>query len=359
MQTWNKWEWSEFYVFLKIISEKKIYAADKNLDIIPDKFLLFHRIIREEILGEKKIFNLFGIPDNAATILDSNAVEIFNYSDSELPKKIIKIFESIKIAKDPSFLIPLASNVMDEIGCAKIKASSGRKEDIVGVIDDRISPWLEELWFSIKSMLGSPSTLLNAGDTTNLVFQIDWFSGEIEDVNSIQSKSKIRDRIKKIKSMGGKIIFLEPKNKIFSMNLRKIDSIFSKILATMALEYYEWESRTVVDLVKICANSEFREEIFTESDLEYKVKSFLDAIALWMVPSKVWSWESSARWGYIVVKESGDIVCYHLYNRDEFRSYLYENTRFDTPSSTRHKFGSLYLEWGKLLFNLNIQIRFH
>ena len=49
-----------------------------------------------------------------------------------------------------------------------------------------------------------------------------------------------------------------------------------------------------------------------------------------MVPSKVWDEFTKAHGGYIVVKNNGDVICYHLYNRDEFLSYLYENTKFES-----------------------------
>ena len=38
--------------------------------------------------------------------------------------------------------------------------------------------------------------------------------------------------------------------------------------------------------------------------------------------------------------------------------YLFKNTRLDTASSTRHRFGSIYQERnGKYYFKLNLQIR--
>lgn len=84
----------------------------------------------------------------------------------------------------------------------------------------------------------------------------------------------------------------------------------------------------------------------------------MDAVALGMVPSKPWDGFSKAHGGYIVVKENGDVVCYHLYNRDEFRSYLYENTKFDASSTARYGYGKLYKEKGKIFFKLNLQVRF-
>ena len=58
------------------------------------------------------------------------------------------------------------------------------------------------------------------------------------------------------------------------------------------------------------------------------------------------------------MREDGQLVCYHLYNHDEFKDYLFENTKFDTPSSSRHGFGEIYQENGEYFIKLNLQIRF-
>jgi hypothetical protein len=54
----NKGEWSEFYAFLKILEERKIPAADKNLKIIGGKFFVFYKIIREEKGEKAKIYDI-------------------------------------------------------------------------------------------------------------------------------------------------------------------------------------------------------------------------------------------------------------------------------------------------------------
>ena len=82
------------------------------------------------------------------------------------------------------------------------------------------------------------------------------------------------------------------------------------------------------------------------------------ASALGMVPSKVWDGFTRAHGGYIVIKNDGEVVCYHLYNREEFLTYLYKNTKFESASTSRHDYGKLYEENGKIFFNLNLQIRF-
>lgn len=77
-----------------------------------------------------------------------------------------------------------------------------------------------------------------------------------------------------------------------------------------------------------------------------------------MVPSKVWTGTFDATGGYLIVKDNGDILCYHIYNRNEFEDYLLNNTKLETASSSRHGFGFIYKHDKDLLFNLNLQIRF-
>ena len=81
-------------------------------------------------------------------------------------------------------------------------------------------------------------------------------------------------------------------------------------------------------------------------------------VALGMMPSQVWTGKYDATGEYLIVKENGDVLCYHIYNRNEFEDYLLNNTKLDTASSSRHEFGKIYEEEGELYFNLNLQIRF-
>lgn len=82
-------------------------------------------------------------------------------------------------------------------------------------------------------------------------------------------------------------------------------------------------------------------------------------VALGMVPQTTWNDRLSAYGGYIVVRNNGELVCYHLYNEDAFKDYLFNDTGFDTPSCSRYKFGSIYDDHGSLFINLNLQIRFN
>ena len=77
-----------------------------------------------------------------------------------------------------------------------------------------------------------------------------------------------------------------------------------------------------------------------------------------MLPGTVWTGKADATGGYIVVKEDGDVLCYHLYNRNEFEDYLLNNTRFERASASRHDFAKVYKINNDYFINLNLQIRF-
>ncbi len=171
----------------------------------------------------------------------------------------------------------------------------------------------------------------------------------------------MQDRIEKIHEVGGKFIFSHVANQIFEQNLFIVDSKASELIGSGLLYFYTTGLGRMEDIEKAILES--REMHYLHKNSKYfclyKLMSFLDAIALGMVPSKPWDGFMKAHGGYIVVKDDGEVLCYHLYNRDVFQMYLYNNTRLEAPSSTRHDYGKLYEKDGKLYFNLNLQIRFN
>ena len=84
----------------------------------------------------------------------------------------------------------------------------------------------------------------------------------------------------------------------------------------------------------------------------------LSDCALGMLPAKTCDGIADATGGYIIVREDGEVLCYHLFNHNEFENYLLQNTKFETASTSRHQFGSIYKENEKYYLKLNLQIRF-
>jgi len=262
-----------------------------------------------------------------------------------------------------AFSIPEVEAFMKSVDCSSLKAKSTSKTDIRIVIHDQRINQTAELGFSIKSQLGGEATLLNAGKTTNFIYQLNGFKGNpksIKTINEIDTKSKIKDRLEAIKKLGGKLKFTTLEQDIFKNNLVLIDSLLPNILAETLKTFFTSNLNSTKDLTESInkSNPLNYDNQFAHTFYEYKIKRFLIDVALGMTPAKVWSGLYDATGGYLVVKENGDILCYHIYNRNQFEDYLFNNTKLETASSTRHEFGKIYEENGSFYFKLNLQIRF-
>ena len=77
-----------------------------------------------------------------------------------------------------------------------------------------------------------------------------------------------------------------------------------------------------------------------------------------MTPAREWNGRDDATGGYVIVREDGNVLAFHIYNRDMFEDYLIDNTKFETASSSRHGFGTVFEREGSYFINLNLQIRF-
>ncbi len=357
MITGNKGEWSEIYTLFKLLGDKQLFLGNKEIEKLEGIVYPILRVLRTESNGDFE----YSIQDEI--ILISGGEEVLKIEISEFKQKAKFLLEKIKENKERTFSVPEIEEFMQSINCISLKASSTAKTDITIVVHDQRTNQQPTLGFSIKSQLGSPSTLLNAGKTTNFIFKISntkFTSSQIEDINSISSRSKIMDRINAVLDSNGQFDFVKTEKQVFSNNLILIDSKLPEILSQIVYEFYSSKKSSILDLVE---NTNSKNPLnFNVSNehkfYEYKIKRFLTDIALGMMPSKVWTGQYDATGGYLIVKENGDVLCYHIYNRNEFENYLFNNTKLDTASSSRHDFGSVYEENGELYFKLNLQIRF-
>jgi type II restriction enzyme len=356
MLTGNKGEWSEIYALLKLLGDKKLFAGDATLNKIESLFYPIIKIIRNESGGN------FEYLIDGDIVLISGGKESIRIPVKTFSEEASKLLYLIKNSSGV-FSLPETEAFMNSIYCSSVKAKSTSKTDIRIVIHDQHINQSAELGFSIKSQLGGDSTLLNAGKTTNFVYQIlgtEFSESEIERINEIATKSKIKDRISAIDHQGGQLKFLSLEQEIFKNNLILIDSLLPDILAEIIYLFYSSKFSSVK---AICEEISIKNPLnfdtqFSHSFYEYKIKRFLTDVALGMMPSKVWSGQYDATGGYLIVKENGDVLCYHVYNRNQFEDYLFENTKLETASSNRHEFGNIYKLESQFYFKLNLQIRF-
>ena len=140
-------------------------------------------------------------------------------------------------------------------------------------------------------------------------------------------------------------------------NLDLVDSIIPKLVAIMLIEFHKNRINTLDEnLSNIFRDSSY--EFNTDLDgLRIKVKRLLVSILLGFFAGSKWDGKYLAN-GTIIVKNDGEQVAYHITDLETLENYLYEHIRFDTPSTTRHRYGSLISENGELYFKLNLQLRF-
>lgn len=353
----NKGEWSEIYTLLKIISDKQLYAGDKNLEKIENLFYPIIKILRNESNGT---YNYSYSSD--LVIIKGSEVE-FQIPIVRFQEKAALLLSKLKEKTNRTFCVPEIDDFIRSFNCTSLTASSTIKSDIRIVIHDYRTGSTPELGFSIKSQLGGASTLLNAGKTTNFIYKINNISlteSQVQDINLIDSRSKIKDRIEKIKEFSGEFEFVRTEKSIFGNNLTLIDSALTEIISEILLLYYTSNLSRTKNLLNVITlknplgyNNETGHPFY-----EYKIKRFLTDVALGMMPSEVWTGELDATGGNLIVRSDGEIICYHIYNRNEYEDYLLNNTKLETASSSRHDFGTIYKENGILYFKLNLQIRF-
>lgn len=358
--TGNKGEWSEVYTLLKLLGDGVVYAGDEHLNKIKDLFYPIIMILRQEKDGD---YN-YRLEDTNVVIETPNKEILLCIPAKVFYDEAEKLLIAIN-SNNGAFAIPQAEVFMKNIYCHSLKAKSSDKTDIHIILHDRRTGMNSNLGFSIKSQLGSNSTLLNASKATNLTYRIEDVNlsdKEIEDINSINpKKDKVIKRVEAIKEKGGNFIFDYIDSPIFERNLRMLDGNLPVLVADLLLEQLNTGVSTLEGLAEILAKKDplcCGSHEGSYSFYSYKIKHLLTSCALGMMPATAWDGKLDANGGYLVVKENGDILCYHFYDRNRFEDYLFFNAYLERSSTTKHEYATILKEKdGKLLFKLNFQIR--
>jgi len=268
-----------------------------------------------------------------------------------------KVFKGIVSGNNAAFEIVEAPEIMKEMNIDRISASSADKTDITMQLHDIQTGYNPICGFSIKSQMGNPPTLLNASAATNFVYQIENISDDdMNRLNNIDSRTKLLDRMAFIHK-NHSISFLGVSNKTFRDNLTLIDSNMEIILSELLMDYFLGNPPSCEDLIERLENKNplhYPRKGF----YEIKFKHFLSSVALGLKPTVPWDGTDEANGGYVIIKQDGDVVAYHIYNRNAFEKYLLHNTKLEKGSTSRHEYGSIYKENGKYYLKLNLQVRF-
>ncbi|REE16842.1 HpaII restriction endonuclease [Winogradskyella pacifica] len=380
MITGNKGEWSELYVLIRLLADGKLHQSD--IDLSKDENNIYEIIKAYKSESEYKLE--FQRDKEILVIKDKNDSyeEIGKFSINSFDQLAKKLFTGIKEGKGRTFSIESLKNQLDKLHIKKIKANSQTKADIsLRIYDHRLAKETD-LGFSIKSLLGGDSTLFNTGYGNNFIFNVtNNLDTSVSDFNKTtyapeNGVSKITTRLKELKKLNCKISYKEVQSKQLWRNLKMIDGDLPAILA-QAL-YFRWLFREpslakVSELLEDNDPLNFYDGIPSEQKLySYKIKRFLAEAAMGMTSETPWLGEYDLFGGVIIAKNDGDIVCFHIYDFNLFRSYLLNNTKFEQPATgedgnnpgNRKKTGKKYYygwlenDLDDLIFKINLQIRF-
>jgi type II restriction enzyme len=350
----NLGEWSELYTLGYLLLNGGAYAADENQVAIPDQF---HKVLSIYLASNKNSPEIeYTIEEDSIDIM--SGTEIIASLDRDDVRRSLGIM--LKELKDGTrkgtFSLPAGNHLLTLLSKQRISASSAEQENDLEIVleDPSTKASSPRVGFSIKSQLGGRSTLLNASPATNFIYKVVPNIDDIRKPYPDFVHGKHRKNLISLYEAGFHLEFKKIANDTFYKNLTLLDMQFPNYLARILLNSYlnQEDSFSENAFMVFPANNEAsRQPIF-------KLKEFLGAVAMGLRPASTWDGDTTKFRGILVVKNNGEVLVYYLYNRKNFEEHLFSNLAFERPSTTRHKYGSIYSQDGEDLIKLNLQIRF-
>jgi len=373
----NHGEWSEVYIFFKLMYDRKIYAADINMNKLDDVFLIISRIIGENLRKDTYWY----CPGDIVKIYVNSIDSKKDIQDNEFAINRDKVFSLMQANKktkgtygDDEVEAFLKSIFIEAIKAPSVKSGDSVKgtQDITMEVVDYRSSISRIVSFSCKSDFGGNPTLFNASvNNTNFVYEIvgpvdDTLMDTINSMFTEKGNTATGDRIQFLKDSGCDLVFFDPYEKTAKRNLVLSGGNELPSIVGSAIKFFYWEGnatmpysslRKAIDYVinQNPAKYEFED---IESIYESKFKDLLYNMFTGMKMSKPWNGRSSINGGYITMKDDGEVLAYHSCITDEFKDFLLNRLRFEGPSNKRHNAMYIYKANDKYYINFNLQIRF-
>lgn len=345
MAVWkfNRGEWTEAYVFLRLLGDGRIYGASADLVKDPSTYIDILNIIRDEP-DKITIFERF-LSDNIEYVRISKDEEVIRIvTVPEISGYAKSLYDAIKQleAARRTVEIPDVQKYLESLGLNTPKASLsdaaktryGAKTDIIITSRSPFDHVTSTEGFSIKSHLGSPATLFNCSQTSGFTYEIVGCDEKV--MHELNARDTFLSIVKGIKEKGCKLVFYGCRNPFFEQNISIVDSQMHKILSEAVLTHAGYYSDTIqgCNVKDICNCVIGRNPIgVTNPQIFYpaKFKDFLFASFAGMTASTAWSGRKEVTGGYIDVGNEGEMLYYRAISDEVFGNYLFENTYFDRP----------------------------
>ena len=363
----NKGEHSEVLAFLRILQQGKVQVADKDGNP-KDAWLKVISLRRPSDPGL-----VFQVADGLIMLLDDQGAQVGAVDRAVTGKLADSLLSEIKTATGAAFACASTDKAAELFNLSGSKAAASAKADLfLEVASPVFEGEVSSLGFSVKSELGGLPTLLNAGATQ---FQYKIEDCSADDALAVQEEApRAAGKVypgpmrlfPALKEAHAKVVFDSVVDPVFEQNLKMIDSAFPRILAETLKYAYASGELSLEEAVQCPALLDELVQVLALPRpmvarlVRHKIKELLRQSALGMNPGRQWDGQLEAHGGWIIVKEDGAIVCFHLVNDDAFRDYLLCNTKFDTPSMTKQKSGYVYRskEANCARLRLSLQVRF-
>ena len=336
----NRGEWTEAYVFLRLLGEGRIFGATTDLvkddltyvDIIniirdePDKLLIFERFIENENVYVKS-------SDGVDTIRIITA--------PELTEKASILYKQIRtVTGDRKISLPNIQEYLQSIDITSPKPSLsknakdkyGEKTDIIVTTEDSFDHVRTTSGFSIKSHIGSPPTLFNCSQTSGFVYKIT--NCDKKGMYSLNALDSFVEIIKEIKAHYS-LEYVGCRNDVFFQNICIVDSRMDEILQRALLIQSGYAQKLSSNNLADIGNSLIEDNPIKikNPNVFYpaKLKAFLFASFAGMTASNEWNGRKKITGGYIDVDKEGEMLYYRAVSDDVFENYLYKHTFIDRP----------------------------
>ena len=403
----NRGEWSEVYVFLRLLSDGFMIERYQDLSKkMKEKRQVVVNVIRQHPKPVLYHVPAFDDPrhdkdhiyiregDNQGGFKPTSSLKIpkieFQIACSELERTLME-----SESENGGITIPESHPTIQLIRKLKwtsIKAPSDSKSDLKITLSPDPKRTSETTHtYSIKSAMGGAATLFNADKSSNFDYTIlpkdpkgRPFNAEDADrLNAINKGQKIKDRMKFLSDNGFKLVYSATKSPVFSDNLRSASNGLEsdKIIQAMLLKYFHSEKTDgekrlteLKEFIPFLSETDplgfklkYADKNRVEQTYKQSLKTLLSSMALGMTACKPFDPEKfrdEVTGGILLLQsnESGKPTTYahSLTQLNQLEEYLFNNTKLETGSTTRHEFAQAYLDKtnGEYRMSLNLQIRF-
>lgn len=354
----NKGEAAEVYVWLRLALDRELVGAFHDLQPWTSKQWPILRIVHSTAGQHREI----EIASKRASLVIPVTGK-FALSDTKLRDIAAEWLNAISRPEklDSSVVGQLENSLYAAF--PELRSSPGKgsndKSDLYVTVEEPVQHLRLKYrrGLSVKSAIGSHPTLVNASRLTRFRFRV---SPSFVKRTARQPESTLEHvRHADLTFDGLALGEGDVQVSTYENNLGTIDSQLPQILSWLLTERRESGEKMIsvlCDRIKAANPLKLR----TLETYRIKILEFLVASALDMVPSKPWLGKFQADGGVVIVRPDGSLATFFIVDaelREQLDLFLFECAYLETPSRSKHDYGTVYKLDGSQCLDLCLQVR--